>query len=218
MANPLWPLFDLRIRTERLELRLPTDDDLVTLAALARAGIHDADAMPFGVPWSTVPSPEFECSFVRHHWTMRASWRPDDWVLNLLAAHDGRAIGSQTVAGRDFAHLRLVRTGSWLGREFQRRGFGKEMRQAVLALAFDRLGAEIAETEAFLDNAASAGVSRSVGYEENGIGRQAPQGVARETQRFRMTREQWRARPRPPVTIEELEACLELFGVDTTPD
>jgi RimJ/RimL family protein N-acetyltransferase len=87
------------------------------------------------------------------------------------------------------------------------------MRAAVLALAFYGLGARVALTEAFLDNLASAGVSRSLGYEENGRGALAPEGVARETQRFRMTLEGWRARPRPPVTFEGLEACLDLFGV-----
>jgi hypothetical protein len=37
-AHP-WPLFDLRVRTPNLELRLPTDDDLLELARVARAGI-----------------------------------------------------------------------------------------------------------------------------------------------------------------------------------
>jgi RimJ/RimL family protein N-acetyltransferase len=106
-----------------------------------------------------------------------------------------------------------VKTGSWLGRDFQGRALGKEMRAVVLALAFDGLGAEVAETEAFVDNAASAGVSRSLGYEPNGIGRLAPLGEPRETLRFRMTREMWRSCERPPVTIEGLEGCLELFGV-----
>ena len=56
-------------------------------------------------------------------------------------------------------------------------------------------------------------MSRALGYEENGFGSLAPEGVARVTQRFRMTAETWRSRPRPSVTIEGLEACRELFGV-----
>ena len=55
------------------------------------------------------------------------------------------------------------------------------MRGAVLALAFDGLGAESATTEAFVDNPASAGVSRALGYRPNGTGSIAPEGVARET-------------------------------------
>ena len=85
------------------------------------------------------------------------------------------------------------------------------MRAAVLALAFDGLGAEVAETEAFLDNPASAGVSRSLGYQPNGFGSIAPEGVARPTERFRLTREGWLARSRPPVAIEGLESCRDMF-------
>ena len=208
-----WPLFGLRLRSERLVLRLPTDDGLLEVMALARAGIHPPDEMPFGVAWSTVPSPTFERQFMQHHWSMRGSWASERWVLNLVAEFEGVLIGSQSVGGDGFGVHRTVSTGSWLGREYQGRGFGREMRASVLGFAFDRLGARVAETSAFLDNAASNAVSRALGYEENGFGSLAPEGVARVTQRFRMTAETWRSRPRPSVTIEGLEACRELFGV-----
>jgi RimJ/RimL family protein N-acetyltransferase len=109
--------------------------------------------------------------------------------------------------------FRTVHTGSWLGRAFQGRGIGRLMRQAILALAFDHLGAEVAETEAFLDNPASNRVSLAVGYEPNGFGRLAPRGVARETQKFRLTLEGWRSRPRPEVTVEGLAPSLPLLGL-----
>ena len=211
MAHLLWPLFDLRLRTERLELRLPNDDEIAQLCEVARAGIHDPEEMPFAFPWTDKPSPRFEREFAQFHWGIRSSWQPDAWDLELMVTLDGRPIGDQGILARDFAAFRLVHTGSWLGREFQAKGYGKEMRQAVLALAFDGLGAEVAETEAFFDNVASARVSRGVGYRENGIGRAAPRGTPVDTQRFRMTLEDWRSRPRPRVEIEGLEACLELF-------
>ena len=207
-----WPLFGLRIRSERLVLRLPTDDEIVALIDVARDRIHPPDEMPFGVAWSVLPSPEFERGFVQYHWLMRATWTPDAWTLNLMAELDGKPIGSQTVDGHRFAVERTVGTGSWLTRDWQGWGLGKEMREAVLAFAFDGLGARVATSEAFLDNAASHGVSRSVGYEDNGRGSLAPQGVSRETQRFRMTEEGWRSRPRPPIEIEGLEACRAMFG------
>ena len=207
-----WPLFGLRIRSERLLLRLPTDDDLGRLLAVAQAGIHPPDVMPFGIAWSTVPSTAWERGFLQHHWGLRASWTPDNWQLNLLIELDGQPIGSQSIHATRFSVLRTVDSGSWLGRMFQGRGYGREMRAAVLAFAFDALGAQVATTEAFLDNAASAGVSRSLGYEENGRGSLAPAGVARETQRFRMTVERWRSQPRPPIQVEGFEACRELFG------
>ena len=115
-------------------------------------------------------------------------------------------------AAVDFAVHRTVHTGSWLGQAFQGRGLGKEMRSAVLGFAFDGLGAVVAESSAFLDNAASNAVSRALGYEDNGRGTLAPQGVSRETQKFRMTLNGWRSRPRPPITIDGMDSCRELFG------
>jgi RimJ/RimL family protein N-acetyltransferase len=207
-----WPLFGLRLRTERLVLRLPTDDHLVHVLALARAGIHPPDEMPFGVAWSTIPSPVFERSFMQYHWSMRGLWSPPKWSLNLVALFDGDPIGSQGIDAEAFAVHRMVSTGSWLGQAFQGRGFGTEMRAAVLGFAFDGLGARVAQSSAFLDNAASNAVSRKLGYEPNGFGSLAPEGVARATQLFRMTDEGWRSRPRPALTIEGLEACREMFG------
>ena len=207
-----WPVFGLRIRSEHLVLRPPTDDDVVRMIDLAQAGIHPPDEMPFGVAWSVVPSPEFERAFLKFHWGTRSGWTPEAWTVDFLAELDGRLIGTQGLHANDFAIHRIVDTGSWLGRAHQGQGFGKEMRSAVLSFAFDGLGARIAESSAFLDNLASSGVSRALGYEDNGRGALAPQGVSRETQRFRMTEERWRSRPRPPVAIEGLEACRELFG------
>jgi RimJ/RimL family protein N-acetyltransferase len=126
---------------------------------------------------------------------------------------DGRAAGVQDINARDFAVLRRVHTGSWLGSGFQGKGTGRLMRQAVLALAFDHLGTEVAESGAFFDNPASAHVSEAIGYEPNGVDRLAPRGVARELQRYRLTLEGWRSKPRPNVEVDGLEGCLELFGV-----
>lgn len=207
-----WPLFGLRIRSERLVMRLPREADLLPLMAVAKAGIHPVGEMPFGVAWSTAASPDFERGFLRHFWGSWATWAPESWTLNLMVELDGAPIGSQSVRGEQFRVYRTVNTGSWLGQVHQGRGLGTEMRAAVLGFAFDGLGAEVAESSAFLDNVASNRVSQKLGYEDNGRGRLAPEGVARETQLFRMTVDGWRSRPRPPVVIEGLEACRELFG------
>ena len=207
-----WPLFGLRIRSERLVLRLPRDDDLERLMAVSRRGMHPPDEMPFGIAWSTVPSPAFERGFLQHHWGLRGRWSPEAWMLNLMIELDGEPIGSQSIQAERFAMMGEVHTGSWLGQAFQGQGFGREMRAAVLAFAFDALDARVATTEAFLDNAPSNGVSRSLGYEENGRGALAPEGVARETQRFRMTVEAWRSRPRPPIEVDGIAECRAMFG------
>jgi RimJ/RimL family protein N-acetyltransferase len=213
MAHPTWPLFDLRLRTARLELRLPTDDEVAALAAVAKAGIHGPDEMPFASPWSIMPSPEFDRGFIQHHWAARAEWTPENWHLALVAFQDGAPIGAQSLYARDFARLRMVHSGSWLGRDHQRQGLGTEMRAALLALSFEGLGADVAETEAFLDNPGSLGVSQRLGYEDNGIGRLSPEGTPRDVQRFRLTAARWRTIDRPRVSIEGLDGCLDMFGV-----
>jgi RimJ/RimL family protein N-acetyltransferase len=106
-----------------------------------------------------------------------------------------------------------VETGSWVGRELQRRGYGKEMRSAILHLAFAGLGAEAAVSSCFEDNAASRRVSLALGYSENGRDRAAPRGVARELVRFRVERARWEAGPRPAVEVGGLEPCLPLLGI-----
>ncbi len=209
-----WPLYALRIRSERLVLRLPTDAEILSMIDLAKAGIHAPDEMPFAVPWSTLPSPAFERGFLAHHWAMRANWSPDDWTLNLMTELEGVPIGTQGMGAVKFATFQTVNTGSWLGRAYHGNGYGKEMRAAILAFAFDGLGARVALTQAFLDNAPSNAVSRGLGYEEDGMGSLAPEGVARDSQRFRMTAEVWRSRERPAIEIEGLDACRDMFGLE----
>jgi hypothetical protein len=92
MAHP-WPLFDLRLRTPLLELRLPTDDDLLALLEVARAGIHDPTTTPFQVPWDELPPPAFERNFLLHWWAVRGAWRPDRWTLTLAVIAEGRLVG-----------------------------------------------------------------------------------------------------------------------------
>ena len=63
------------------------------------------------------------------------------------------------------------------------------MRAAVALYAFDWLGAEVCESEAADWNAASLGVSRSLGYELNGMTRMSWGGKPETVQRVRLTPE-----------------------------
>jgi RimJ/RimL family protein N-acetyltransferase len=210
MGHP-WPLYDLRLRTPRLELRLPTDDDLLALAAVARAGVHDLPGSPFLVPWDELPSPAFERQFLLHWWRVRGSWSPDDWTLGLAVLAEGRPIGIQDLMARDFAHRRTVGTGSWLGLEHQGKGYGTEMRAAVLSLAFEELGALVAESGYVDGNEASARVSAKLGYLANGERLVAPMGTSVTEHKVRVVPATWR-RDLVPVAIEGLEPCRGLFG------
>jgi RimJ/RimL family protein N-acetyltransferase len=205
-------MFDLRIRTPHLELRLPTDDDLLQLVGVARAGIVDSDQTVFLVPWHELPSPAFERQFLLRWWGVRSSWSPANWSLGLAVIENGRPIGVQELLASDFGIRRTIASGSWLGREFQGQGFGTEARAAILALAFDGLGADAAESGYLEGNAVSARVSEKLGYREIGDVVLAIEGKRCREIKVRCTRGTW-ARDLVPVTIEGLEPCLKLFGI-----
>src|SRR6185295_5583566 len=69
-----------------------------------------------------------------------------------------------------------VDTSSYLIADVRGQGLGKRMRAAVLALAFGPLEAEAAITSAWHDNHASLGVSRALGYQDNGVSRMQREG------------------------------------------
>jgi RimJ/RimL family protein N-acetyltransferase len=201
------PLTRLRVRTPRLELRLATVAELRELYRAAEAGIHDPDEMPFAVPWTDSLE---ESSFLAHHRECLLRWRPDAWELGLIAFHGGRPIGSQGIEGGSVTSSRTVSTGSWLGRQWQNRGLGTEMRAAVLCLAFDHLGAETARSGALAGNAQSLRVSRKLGYEIVGSHTISPRGLPVEHTDLELRRGRFAS----PVTveIEGFDGLRPLFG------
>lgn len=208
-----WPLAQLRLETPRLELRVPSEDDLDALASLAATGIHDPEFQPFAVPWTDVPAADRARSTLQYQWTQWGQWKPERWALELAVVHDETVVGIQSMSATHFAVLRQVSTGSWLGRAHQGMGIGTEMRAAVLYLAFAGLGAQDAVSAAFADNPASLGVSRKLGYLPDGIELHVRRGQRAVDQRLRLDRAAWQKHQSVPVTIHGLARCLPMFGV-----
>ena len=213
MITDHWPLFGLRLTTPRLELRVPDLRDLAQLADVAAAGVHDPGRQPFVVPWTDGTPTEVARGTLQFQWRTWGQWAPDNWSLGFVTVRDGEVIGTQGLDARNFATVREVGTGSWLGRAHHGRGYGTEMRAAVLELAFAGLGAQWATSEAFADNAASYGVSRRLGYVDDGIARHVVRGKPIVGRRLRLDRAGWEAARKIPVTIEGLEPCRDMFGV-----
>jgi len=210
-----WPLFGLVLRTPRLVLTPIQEADVPGVIAATKAGIHDPAVMPFAQPFTDAPSPELERNTYRWYWRTWAEWEPVKWALPFTVRRDEALLGIQSLHCDD-ARTRCFWSGSWLRQDAQGEGLGKEMRAAILHLAFAGLDAIEATSESFLDNEASHGVSRAMGYEENGRGFHAPRGEPREVVRWRLTRQRWdelRAEGRyPDVGIEGLEPCRPLLG------
>lgn len=213
----VWPVRGLGVRTPVLELAAPGEEALRALARLAADGIYDPQnhylpRTPVG-GWEDVPSPEAERRFLQYHWAALADWRPERWNLLLAVRSGGEIVGVQEIGAQHFAVTRTVSTGSWLGRRHQGGGLGKAMREAVLHLAFDGLGAERADTAAWVSNAASLGVSRALGYRPNGTTTRSAEGRRVEQVNLTLRRADWR-RPSGETVITGLSpAAREMLGM-----
>jgi RimJ/RimL family protein N-acetyltransferase len=204
------PLWDIQLRTPRLELRLPSEDELVDLFRVAEAGIHPPDEMPFFFPWTDDLRIDTFVAFHRGAWE---SWRPEKWVLNLITFLDGKPIGSQGIEAENFATTREFQTGSWLGTPHQRQGLGTEQRAAVLELGFHGLGARTAVSGSIAHNISSQRVSEKLGYRLVGTSMIAPRGEPVENYDYRLERSDWLC----PIDVEldGVGPCLPLFGTVT---
>ncbi|UNZ18672.1 GNAT family protein [Streptomyces sp. 891-h] len=209
----VWPLYGLRLTTPRLELCLPDARTLVELAELAAGKVHGDAEMPFSIPWTAANPEERKRGCFQHVLSTIANWRPGEWTLSLAVLHEGRVIGRQDVSSTDFAVVREAETGSWLGAAHQNKGFGTEMRAAVLQLAFEGLGARGMTSAAMTDNPRSRRVSEKLGYRPDGLQTVAVQGRARTLERLRLSRADWETHRPVPVKMTGLEtSALALFG------
>lgn len=116
------------------------------------------------VPWTDAAPADMARGMARHQWELRAGIRPDHWTLNFTVLLDGVPIGTQSVGANGFSEHRTVNSGSWLTAAQQGKGYGREMRSALLLFAFDFLGAHTADSGAAVWNQPSLAVSRSLGY------------------------------------------------------
>ena len=123
-------------------------------------------------------------------------------------------MGVQELEAADFAALRTVYSSSHLIVAARGRGIGRQMRRAVLALAFGPLVAETAISWAWHDNHASLAVSRALGYQPNGESRHR-RGDGVDTMVYRrLSRSDWLAGSwASGVVIEGVEPCLPYFGL-----
>ena len=98
-----YPLLGMRLRTPRLELRLPSCEELADLADLAAKGIHDPEVMPFAVPWTDQSPAERARSVINYNWLRRGNSTPQDWVLLFTVFIAGTVVGQQDIGARNFA-------------------------------------------------------------------------------------------------------------------
>ena len=209
-----YPPLNVQVHTPRLSLLGATDELLERLVPVVRKGVVTEPPWPFDDPMSLYKdSPDREWGWLRGVWAGRAKVSDSFWRLYFVVVVDGEPVGMQDLISSEFSAFGKVDTFSWLGPDVRGRGLGKEMRQAVLHLAFEGLGAREAASDAFVDNHVSIRVSQALGYQPNGIDWATRRGDAAELNRWRLTREQWSMGRRDDIELVGVAECLPVLGI-----
>jgi RimJ/RimL family protein N-acetyltransferase len=213
MDNRYWPMFNLRLTTPDLHLKHLTEADLASLAAILP---DDAEQDPSSTSYPGLDRDRNRGVVVHQdYWRARGNWRPESWALSFGVFRDGEIVGYQGLEGDDFVRLRTVDSSSFLTGAARGHGLGKQMRAAVLALAFGPLGARFAITSAWTDNYASLAVSRALGYVDNGVTAHMRGETVGEMAHMRLTGERWlESGFGDRVVVEGFDECAAFFGLD----
>lgn len=209
-----YPPLSVEVSTPSLSLVGATDQRLEALFPIVRDGLVVGDELPFDDPISHYEeSPAREWKWLRGVWRARSRVEPGFWRLPLVVEVDGHPVGMQDLIAPEFADLGGVTTFSWLAPAARGRGLGKEMRAAVLQLAFDGFGAREATSDAFIDNEPSNAVSRALGYQPNGFTWATRRGQPAKLQRWVLDRADWEPVRRTDITLSGVEECRQVFGL-----
>jgi RimJ/RimL family protein N-acetyltransferase len=209
-----YPPLHVQVTTPRLTLRGASDDLLAELIPVVRAGVVSGDDVPFDDPMSMYEdSPTREWRWLRAIWSARARTEQQWWRLCFVVDVDGRKVGMQDLIAAEFPTFGVVQTFSWLAPDVRGRGLGREMRSAILHLAFAGFDAREATSEAFVDNVASNAVSQALGYEPDGVAWATRRGQPAQLRRWRLDRRRWERTRRSDITVSGVEECLPVFGL-----
>ncbi|MDN5768976.1 MAG: GNAT family N-acetyltransferase [Humibacillus sp.] len=206
-----WPLHGIRLETGDLTLTVMTEPDLATVISVLPA---DVGLNPDATTYAGLDGEANRAAVIRQsYWRALGLWSPADWMLPFVVRRDGAVIGVQWLEGPDYLTDRTVDSSSWLVPGERGRGWGRQMRGAVLALAFGPLRADAAISSAVTSNLASLGVSRSLGYQPTYTSVLPHTGEM--LQHVRLDRGRWAATGSPRCTqVEGIDLALPLFGLE----
>lgn len=212
--EPLWPLHGIRLVTAELTLSVMAEPDLAAVVAVLPAGV---ELDPKATRYAGLDDEANRCAVVMQgYWRALGVWSPGNWMLPFVVRRHGAVIGVQWLEGPNYLTDRTVDSSSWLMESKRGRGFGRQMRAAVLALAFGPLRAAAAISSAVTTNHASLGVSRSLGYRATHTSVLAHTGEV--LQHLRLERGDWRAGGTAvPTTVEGVDTALPFFELGERP-
>jgi RimJ/RimL family protein N-acetyltransferase len=207
----VWPVHGLSLSTTDVELSVMTEADLETVCRILPA---DLELDPAATRYAGLDERSSRSAIVAQgYWRALGTWSPDSWALPFVVrGGEGAVLGVQWLEGPQFHSGRVVDSSSWLVLEARGSGLGKQMRTAVLELAFGHLGAGAAVSSAVLANAASLGVSRSLGYRDTHTSVLDHSGET--LQHLRLERSAWVDSGRGrEVSVSGVDGALPFFGL-----
>lgn len=208
---PIWPFDELTLSGQQLMLRPVRDVDIDAVVA---AFPDDFDLDPRYPPVAGVAANLDRARRLKQSiWRHRGCWSVDDWALDFGVWRGGKPIGIQTLEGTNFPTDRTVDTASWIAKPLRGKGFGRQAREAVLAFAFGQLDAQRAITSALTTNDASLGVSRRLGYRDNGITPHDTGPGIVDLQHLVMDRTDWVTDDREAFVVNGFDTCRPFFGL-----
>jgi len=214
MSVSLYPPLDLKVITPKLELHGATDVLLTQLLPIVREGVAERQPDPFDDPMSLYDdNPVRERKWLQAIWRGRGTVRPEAWRLYFVVMLGEEAVGMQDLIGVNFDTFRTVNSFSWLAPGARQQGLGREMRAAILHLAFEGFGAMQASSEAFFDNVASNRVSEALGYQPNGHDWATRRGEPAMLNRWQLTRDVWTLNRRSDIELVGVEACKPVLSI-----
>ncbi len=214
MSTTLYPPLNLKVITPKLELHGATDDLLAQLLPIVREGVVKGQPYPFDDPMSFTKTIRCVKGSGSKPSGVGAAMSPGSWRLYFVVMLNGQAMGMQDLIGVDFDTCRTVTSFSWLAPSARQQGLGREMRAAILHLAFEGFGAAEAASEAFFDNLASNRVSETLGYQPNGNNWATRRGEPAVLNRWRLKRSDWELNRRSDIKLIGVDACKAVLHIE----
>ena len=167
----VWPPYGIKLSWRGITLRPVRPADAVGLGRILDAGILPPSQYHFmgGMfKKEAVNEAAWARQVLRYEADLIRRWRTDSWKLQFAVSIEDRLIGCQSIEADKFPSDRCFETGSYLAAPVQGRGIGRIMRAMIIEFGFRCLDGRVAVSGYHPENAASAAVSRHLGYQATG--------------------------------------------------
>ena len=205
---------NLRVVCDNVVLKIPTLEQGVALAKIAYDGLFpDGEDITIS-GWYDPKNPAANAFSVMEH--LFRSWKTlgqSPLRLPMVVMENNVVVGTQSFGDTTnaFKITRELGTGSYLIPDARGKGVGTKARHCALALGFNILGASEMVTSALATNIASNRVSEKCGYLPDGKQIISDRGQRKVLNRYRLTREQYRASKHPIIRVRGYEQLAQMF-------